>query len=441
MKKPIIIVLFCLACGLCSCTQTDSSRKKSESKTMTTEIDSNYYLQDTIHNPYKKAEGTTEKRDCNTSIWNKSNDNNSNNNNSIPESVIADTKEIMEGIHNNKGLFSSSRKLNKYIERINIDNVALITVEYERTFGKSIFNEIMSNVNISSKTRAEAVKHIKDLLMQRAKSYGVYTDDIDRLIDGHIEYEKNKFGRMKSKDIDQDINTFFRRSIRTTSYPNTLYPANGKIDAGFNQGYVMDCWLLAAIKSLSLNPKGLEMLEDLISIDDKGNVTVKLKGVDSEYTIPKEELEGANEFAQGDLDVRAIEIAVNKYLHEIEDHTTLFGKLRDSYNRGTFIYFDINHGMWDLDITDYILFGKECCGNIRPDEETIEKIQSGTNPTIVASRNSYNLNGYMKNHVYTVIGADDNYVYLSEPYNTNTNLSMTHEEFLKFFNAGHSTKF
>lgn len=412
---------------------------------MTTEVNSNYYVENIFYNPYKKYENVQGKKDCDTSIWNKSNDNNSNddnsnNNNSIPESVIADTKEIIEGIHNNKGLFSSSRKLNKYIERINVDNVFLIMVEHERTFGKSIFNEIMSNVNISSKTRAEAVKHIKDMLMQQAKLNGVYTEDYDKLIDGHIDYEKNKFGRMKSKDIYQDIFTFIRRYPHTTSYPNTLYPANGKIDATFNQGYVMDCWLLSAIKSLSINPKGQEMLNDLISLDDKGNVTVKLKGVDREYTIPKEELEGANEFAQGDLDVRAIEIAVNKYLHEIEDHTTLFGKLRDFYNRGSFICVDINQGMIDLSTAGYILFGKECCRNVIPDAETIEKIQSGIYSTLVSSYNDCNLEGYKKKHAYTVTGADCNYVYLSDPYNPDTNLSITHDDFLKFFSENYSMK-
>ena len=87
-------------------------------------------------------------------------------------------------------MFSSSKKLNEYIKNINADNVINIVESYKRWYGKSIFNEIMRNIFISSDTRAEAVKHIKDMLMQAMKRSGTYTEDYDKLIDGHIDYEK-----------------------------------------------------------------------------------------------------------------------------------------------------------------------------------------------------------------------------------------------------------
>ena len=352
MKKPIIIVLFCLVCGLFSCTQTDSGRKKSVGKTMAISIDSNYYAQNFFYNPYKKVE----KKDSETNIWSEET------NKCKPETKNMGAKAIMKGIHKNRGLFSSSRTLEKYIENINADNAFDVVFNYNWEYGKSIFNEIMRNVFISSKTRAKAVKHIKDMYMQALKSKGVYTDDYDKLIDGHIEYEKNKFGRMNSKDIDEDLRGLFDRQWQTGKINNKLIPANGKIDATFYQGHVKDCWLLSAIKSLSLNPKGLEMLEDLISLDDKGNVTVQLKGVKRTYTISKEELEGANEFAQGDLDIRAIELAVNKYLHENGDHGG------NKYNDAKISkYYDIYDGNF-ASIPYRILFNKPVGNETHPNK-------------------------------------------------------------------------
>lgn len=428
MKKPFIIILFCLVCGLFSCTQTDSGRKKSVGKTMATPIDSNYYAQNIFYNPYKKVE----KKDSETNIWSEET------NKCKPETKNMGAKAIMKGIHKNRGLFSSSKKLNKYIENINADNVIDIVFDYNWEYGKSIFNEIMRTVFISSDTRAEAVKHIKNMYMLAMKRSGTYTEDYDKLIDGHIEYEKNKLGRMNSKDIDEDIRALFdrhRQTRRGKSY-NKLIPANGKIDGTFNQGYVADCWLLSAIKSVSLNPKGQEMLNDLISLDDKGNVTVQLKGVKRTYTISKEELEGANEFAQGDLDIRAIELAVNKYLHEIGDHGG------NKYNDAKISkYYDIYDGNF-ASIPYRILFNKPVGNETHPNKETIEQIKSGEYSTVVLSNNNYKTpEGYHKHHIYAVTGADDSYVYLSDPYKPDINLSMTQDNFLKFFDESYSMKF
>lgn len=401
---------------------------------MATSIDSNYYVQKIFYNPYKKVE----KKNSETNIWAKEK-----NNSSKTETKILDDCELAKKIHSNSGLFSSSKKLNEYIENINADNVINIVESYKRWYGKSIFNEIMRNIFISSDTRAEAVKHIKDMLMQAMKRSGTYTEDYDKLIDGHIDYEKNKFSRMNSKLIDRDMRFLTDRYKQTKHGKNTLYQANGKIDAEFNQGnYVFDCWIISTVKSLSINTKGLEMLEDLISIDDKGNVTVKLKGVSKEYTISKEELEGANELAQGDLDVRAIEIAIGRYFHEIEDHANLIekGKNRFSdvriHNSDDDIYFCTH----SLSTTYYMLFGKPLISDIQPNKKTIEQIKSDKYTTIVASYNNHVMNGFTKAHAYAVIGADDNFVYLSNPYFPNYNLSTTHSDFLKFFDASYSTK-
>lgn len=393
MKKPIIIVLLCLACGLFSCTQTDSS-------TTTKDLTPN---------------------------------------------------EIAEEIHtiSRSGLRGNSEMLMKYVEMIDDHNVGWIVNTYMNTYNESFFGAIMHNVFISAKTRANASKHTKDMFIQLAKRDGVYTDDLDELMEKHIDYERDKFSRMDSKYIDRDLKYLTDR-YNQTLLENILFSANGKIDEGFKQGYVNDCWLIAAIKSLSLKTKGLEMLDEILSLDDNGNVTVQLKGVDKYYTISKENIEGSNELAQGDLDVRALEIAINQYLHETGDHTNLFKRIKNTFKTGLLIQgtnYDLYGGMIDVRVPFQLLLGNEIeydIGDIGPNEETIEKIKSGIYYTVAVVLNSehkYNVDGFSKNHVYAVTSADDNNVFLSDPHNPDTTLTMTHDDFLKFFTFIYSTEY
>ncbi len=368
MKKSCFVFLLCLACGLLSC--TNSSPK--------------------------------------------------------PEAV----SPIVRNIHSSSSWFGDSDILIKYSEKINIDNAIYIVKSYKDEYGISIFRAIMRNVFISADTRGKAVKHINDMYMQALKRDGIYTDDIYKLIDGHIEYAKNKFGRMNSRLIDRDLKTLSDRIKQTKSKQNTIYPANGKIDAKFNQGeYLLDCWLISAVKSLSVNPKGQKMLNDIMSSDKNGNVTVRLKGVGKKYTISKDELEGANELAQGDLDVRAVEIAIRRYFQET-DHN-LSEKIKNRFS-GPIIHFDeynMYHGIHTLSRPYYILFGNPVVPDSRPSEGTINNIKTGEYSTVVG-------NG----HAFAVIGADDKYVYVSNPYNADKKLKKTHKDFLSSFNACYSTK-
>ena len=393
MKNRIIIVLLCLACGLFSCTQTDSS--------------------------------TTAKE------------------------LTPD--EIAEEIHtiSRSGLRGNSETLMKCMEMIDENNVPLVTDTYIKIYGNgmlnpigntSIFNAIAHNIFISAKTRAQALRHVKDMLIKFVQGEGVYTDDLNEMIEGHIKYEKNKFGRMKSKDIDEETVYLWNRYYQVKHNENILYPANGKIDDEFKQKNMPDCWLLAAIKSLSVNPKGQEMLNDLISLDEKGNVTVKLKGVNKEYTISKEELEGANELAEGDLDVRAIECAIRKFYHEIGDHIGIFRKIKTDIKFGMLSheYESLLNGALGIELPYCILFDLDSL-DTEVNEELIEKIKSGDYSTIVNNlKSGYEVEGFNKHHAHAAIDADDTYVYLSEPYNPDTILTMTHEDFLKFFDMGFS---
>lgn len=377
------------------------------------------------------------------SVWLK--DNNYNiSNGKVIKNPTASNKEIITNINSSSKLFGNSKTLTKYTNMINVNNAIKIVQEFKNTYGYSIFNAIMRDVFMSSNIKEKALKHINNMLMKAMKLKGIYTDDYNKLINGHIEYEKKKLGKMKSKDIDQDLRGLFDRYNHTINKKNETHEANGKIDKEFKQGdYVQDCWLIAPIKSLAKNPKGQELLGQIISTDKKGDIIVKLKGVNKKYIITKDELRGANEFSQGDLDVRAIEIAINRYLHEIGDHENFFTKYKNKLNgvkiRNT--CYDIYDGMAGLSIPYYLLFGKQVKSNEYPNKDLINKITTGNYSAVVASQNNYKIDSLKKFHVYAVLNADKKFVYIQDPYNTNSEpYEITHDEFLKFFSQSYITE-
>jgi hypothetical protein len=75
-----------------------------------------------------------------------------------------------------------------------------------------------------------------------------------------------------------------------------------------------DCWILSGANSLSQSQKGLEIIKNAIKRDEKGNILVELKGAQKTYTLTPEEIEDRKkDLSTGDDDMRAIEIAVEKY--------------------------------------------------------------------------------------------------------------------------------
>lgn len=351
-----------------------------------------------------------------------------------------DETAIKREIWNSVNGLGNSRRLKAYVGLINTDNAIDIVTSFEKESGKSIFKKIMSN-SFLPKDEVEAVlKNINDTLCRAFEKESMYVKDYKSLIDGHIEYEINKDGKMNSEDIDEDMVTLNMRYDAFKSN-NIEYLANGVIDEDFNQGRVGDCWLIAALNSLRLTEEGREMLSDIISLDSLGNVKVILKGVDREYIVTPEELTGSDELAKGDLDVRAIEIAVVRFLHEIQDHLTN-AKINQNKINGIKIKsnFDINDGMEPLSVPYYLIFNMECSDNIPVDDDLMVKIKSENYIVLAASSrsNEYILDSFSKHHVYSIVSADNEYVYMYNPYDIDNLQKMLHEDFMRFFDHAYS---
>ena len=158
----------------------------------------------------------------------------------------------------------------------------------------------------------------------------------------------------------------------------------------FKQGYTNDCWLLAAIKSLSLSPSGKQQLNEMIKINDDNTYTVTFAN-GKKFNISENELKDDNvklangkdahnksmvyinnvfpyvkfkinpniTYSKGDKYTKLIEIAANKYVHELSEKAIKEGHLQpgnytvDNYPLNeTDIFGDVSHYITkDVDIS------------------------------------------------------------------------------------------
>lgn len=333
------------------------------------------------------------------------------------------------------GLPTTGKDIEKHIKEINSSNVDEILSLYKRNNKdkESLIDAILSERGLSVPVRTKYINHIKEALIQSAKKQGKYTDDISADFDKELKYQMTKVGFAEADFLDSFVDKLNDRKPVDINSPKP----NGKIDKDFRQGNTGDCWLIASIKAIALTPKGLQILNDSIKMDNEGNVIVTLKGVGKTYKITPEQLAGNNQFSSGDMDVRALEIAMDRYfieergvrrrvdLNGNKEHVAfnlLTGKggknfLSDSYGR-----------IPDIWITDNQInnFYKEnhiaCVAAVGKENLTFSSSDDGDKITLHT------------NHAYAVQGSDANNVYLINPWDTSTVIPVPRDKFKDFFN-------
>ena len=362
----------------------------------------------------------------------------------LPDFMTSD--DLADKIHGciNKrtfGLEANKDDIEKIIkEGIDKYNVRHVLNEYKESHGENMISAIMHDYNIDINKRRECIKYIQNALKERygeayESSYDEIFNDIFKEMDTELNYQHRQF-YSKGEFIDTLLNQLERREGGLNYYNKEVQGvANGKIDADFAQHNTGDCWLLATIKSIANNPKGKEALENQISVDEFGNATVILKGVNKVYTFTSDELKNARELSSGDMDVRAIEMAVNKYWHETNAH-----------NKGFKPHRDINEGGWGTYALD-IIFDKNSNRLDDDDinEDFIDKLKSGNLICTVSAhiaevpKSAFNKNydkvDIIKNHAYSVVKCDNDYVYIVNPWNSSETLKMTLDDFKNTFDV------
>lgn len=272
---------------------------------------------------------------------------------------------------------------------------------------KSIFAQFDKDQNgmLSQYEIDSAMPSFQDILKDAAASFK--------------DLASNLFGGNKVADNPPD------------TIPENTNEPNGKIDKDFKQGETGDCWLLSAIAAKASTPEGLEELNNMLKKDDNGNITVYIEN--QSYTITKEELEAHTELSSGDMDVRAIELAVDKHTSKAIDDggstsemfTLLsFGK-EDANTKWRTMEENSNLALDILKHNNTSTMGKQAM------------VVGTDNTSDLSNIKAFDENGNQvelyNGHGYAAIKADDKYVYLKNPHDTSKTLRMSHEDFKKAF--------
>jgi hypothetical protein len=311
---------------------------------------------------------------------------------------------------------------------------------------KNIIETILANDNIKDKNAF--ITHLIRMSEDAAESnanIALHNDSNEVICDGiaktsaRIDANSPPEQIMKTLDLMQSMSRYQDFFIDK---------ANGKVDKiTYQSQSVGDCWMLAGISALSLSPAGQKMLENCLEIDNNtGNVTVKLQGGKKAYTFTPDELREATHLSRGDYDVRAIELAVEKYFKEkkpdgrsdINGNTMekfyeiLTGNSSTTINEpellpilkevalasGLDIYnrpMSVPSEYWESEVNGKTVWSM------------IEELQPDIAMTCGA------LTDPMSGHAYTVKKIEGGKIYITEPHNTSNEVVFTKEEFMRNF--------
>ena len=344
-----------------------------------------------------------------------------------------------------KGI-GTSKNISEHINAINKNNVIDIMQRYKANNDnkdhKSLISDIMEEYGLDINERIKYVKHIFNSLIEVFKADNIYVDDIVEKFNRELTYQKRTWKPANSERLDCLINQLKDRKEGTWASPQSEnIPYNGKIDKDFKQGRTGDCWLVASIKAIAKEPRGLQILNNMIKIKPNGDVAVTLKGVNKTYNFTKQEIEAHTEYATGDLDVRIIEMAVNKYFEEERG----VGGRPDINGNHMYIAFNIltGKGNWDH------FYGKDSKVdewiNGKITDEQIDNFNNKNHVACVSSHKNgvstvkaHNTDGseatVTTNHAYAVSRSDSKYVYLINPWNTSKEIKLDRKTFKEFFN-------
>lgn len=365
----------------------------------------------------------------------------------LPEALYADITAKKFGI-----IHTTGEKFEEHLNELTKYNIEDVMAKYKELSKDTLISDIMTERGLPAEKRAEFAKKVIDIYIEARKKYvgKVDLDGFKKSFYELIDNERDGFTPMSSKKVEklmQQLEDAQQKEFDKGVYEQLNGVPNGKIDADFSQGPTGDCWFLAAVKTIMSNPYTAKLLNDQISIDKNGNVTVNLVNVDKSYTFTTEEIVQENKLSSGDMDVRALEMAVKKYLDEnsislngiihkirMDDNNIEGGVPNYAYEiligRGGILnetLFSQKLILTESFIDDYITNGKYLLSVgssnfLRGDESDFEvEAEDGT------------MHKLQRMHAYAVAGADKEFVYVINPWDSAVKLKVPRDKFVNFF--------
>ncbi len=300
--------------------------------------------------------------------------------------------------------------------------------------GEPLSTLINTTPNLTNAQKKECLQYLVDCGKKTADYGQQRSDDVVPNMKKLVAKYDAKAGldAINIKRLEAD----FKKIINRSDTLKTEIPArpNGKIDQSFKQGQTGDCWLLAGIKSLSMTPEGKKILDNAVKVDQNGNAVVTLKGVGKKYTVTARDLKCSNELSTGDTDVRALEIAMDRYFREtvpdgsadIDGNTVgkalkLLGDPNKTQElagaRG--VYAGVNY-LYQSGMKN---------------KAAVTGMSGNINPNDIVAHNEKGEKVKMYNaHAYSIKSVSANSITLINPHDTSHTITMSMEQYLTHFN-------
>lgn len=317
---------------------------------------------------------------------------------------------------------------------INKEN-ALQILSDTRTY--NVINNVLSELCIDSEEDEKQVKNnLFNACVEQAEDLGFYTKDL-----------KNNSNRYNVAKL----------MARCNSEKGDLKIEPITKDTKFEQGLTGNCWLLEKIAAMAQTEDGLEILNNMylpLKNPDGSIKSVKVTVQGEEYNIPIEEIYGSNELSSGNFYVRAIEIGVFKYLeglgqesaYGLEDPTFMTRGERWGGTSSLGSEILVGDG---IELEQYGSYTRYVDKTRHIDDDFMQELMNTQNAIIGVSTTKDGFKAYVMetgeqedivpHHAYSVVGKDNEYLYLIEPSNNKKILRMTYDEFKNCFEVGDIT--
>lgn len=369
--------------------------------------------------------------------------------------------QIVKKILRNRDYSETGIYASKILNNSDEENMALVYYyENYRHEGHNFYKDLISNQGISKSKR---VKYLTKLVSGAQKfnnissinNYDLYFNFKSAI--SEFANAKNSGEELVAQEKVLDIIKCIKNRY-PVRLSKVVGKVNGKIDKDFKQGPTGDCWLLAAIKSISMKEKGQKALNDSIKIDKNGDVTVTLKGGHKSYKFTQKEIAARTDLSRGDMDVRAIEMAVDQYIKDMGcgdltnyrfsingNHTTFAYKLL----LGTFNAYDSEEKCKQESMMNINQFYSREVKKIKFDNKKIDSFNDKNKIFCVSTHTmkkdvklSFDSDSsaiLTRNHAYSVVKSDKKFVYLINPSDSSKTFKITREQFIWFFDNCHET--
>ena len=336
-------------------------------------------------------------------------------------------------------LFANSEEsiIAQELKNLNKDNCMDIIKIYNGTSLLHDLYSITDNRIKNSKNITNALQDLKliknkctelaEYYINYAKTNNIYIEDYEQEIKLSTQNDDIKNLTIATQRLLDRIlvTTDKNKELGVSKKAIKLKEANGKVDETFVQGYTGDCWFLSALHSMRRDENVLQEINNMITINKENgaikSVTVNLQG--KNYIIDYKNLKGAKEYASGDLDVRALEMAINKFMHENNyagGDINLSGYPEDACK--------ILFGEKNIKTTNYLLNSNEKFNKYLDalKDDTFKKLSStiSTDKDASAQDKDGNIIKLIQYHEYCYSKIDKNFFYFINPHSPEIELKI-----------------